>query len=758
MQAADNPAPGTSDRECLESWARHRDADGLQTLVERYLVFVHSSALRRMGDAAQAAEVTRAVFLVLARRARRLEKKTVLADWLFHVTAFACRKLKRKGRLRRLRQWVSRKPRPALPPDATLWTRLAPQMDRALERLRTNQRYAVLLCAFLNHDSASAAKVLSTSERRVEKRLGRGMKRLAKRLGKRRAPVDPGALAGACAAEGCATAVPEGLSSDILQSMEASRGQRTSLKLARRTLNTLAWLRWRRRFVIGWAAVSVLIAILGGIAVSIDSRSGYSRLRSESVLWSRRFRNWQMAEMARPWPSNVATPRLDAGSVRHAQDFYRTTNIWLAHLSFTREQWKALDFKRIGPMPNIVRPEGLILLRNPKARRSGVVGVLGFEFDWTHADFELGGVAFTNVAARVKGNVKSLSERTRAYKVDLNKFAPGQKLGGLDELTFNSLPWDYSCLGEALAYEFFREAGVPAPRTAYAWLSASVTKQWEQKPLGLYLMVEAVDNEFARERFGSKATPVFKPVTYNLFEHLGNEWSAYAPIYDLKTKATREQQRRVIDFARLVSSATDAEFAARVGDFLDLDEFARFLAGQVLLPNYDGILADGQNFYMYLDPRSNKFGFIPWDLDSAWGDFWIASKAEQARASIWHPWIGENRFIERVMAVEEFRRIYRSHLEDFLARLYVPDRLQRRIDEIAGVIRDPIAAQSAFRLDKFEQAVGLKPVHPSPGESPNSFNHPAHELKRFIDDRAGSVRRQLSGKSTGLILKYPKEK
>jgi len=107
---------------------RHRDADSLQTLVERYLVFVHSSALRRTGDAAQAAEVTRAVFLVLARRARRLRKKTVLAGWLFHITAIACRKLrqKRMGRLGRLWQWISRKPRPALLPDATLWTRLAP--------------------------------------------------------------------------------------------------------------------------------------------------------------------------------------------------------------------------------------------------------------------------------------------------------------------------------------------------------------------------------------------------------------------------------------------------------------------------------------------------------------------------------------------------------------------------------------------------------------------------------------------------------
>src|ERR1043165_8603989 len=120
MQAPGSTFPGTSDRESLESWARHRDADSLQTLVERYLAFVHSSALRRTGNAAQAAEVTRAVFLVLARRARRLRKNTVLAGWLFHVTAVVCRKLRQKrfGRLRRLWQWISRKPQPALAPNA----------------------------------------------------------------------------------------------------------------------------------------------------------------------------------------------------------------------------------------------------------------------------------------------------------------------------------------------------------------------------------------------------------------------------------------------------------------------------------------------------------------------------------------------------------------------------------------------------------------------------------------------------------------
>src|SRR5215510_8530840 len=126
------PLAGNSDRECLESWARHLDAVSLRTLVDRYVGFVYSSALRRTGDAAQAAEVTHAVFLVLARRARRLRKNTVLAGWLFHVTAVACRKLKRMGWFRRLWRWISRKPPPALPPDAPLWTRLAPRIDRAL--------------------------------------------------------------------------------------------------------------------------------------------------------------------------------------------------------------------------------------------------------------------------------------------------------------------------------------------------------------------------------------------------------------------------------------------------------------------------------------------------------------------------------------------------------------------------------------------------------------------------------------------------
>src|SRR5258708_20293557 len=76
-----------TDRECLEAWRRDPGAENLRPLVERYGALVYSSAYRRTGSADHAGEVTRAAFLVLARRARKLRKQTVLADWLFHVTA-----------------------------------------------------------------------------------------------------------------------------------------------------------------------------------------------------------------------------------------------------------------------------------------------------------------------------------------------------------------------------------------------------------------------------------------------------------------------------------------------------------------------------------------------------------------------------------------------------------------------------------------------------------------------------------------------
>src|SRR2546421_11241802 len=165
-----------SDRECLQAWRCQPNAERLRPIIERYLVFVCSAASRRIGNAAQAAEVTRAVFLVLARRARKLRKKVVVAAWLYDVTAVACRKLVPKrsswrhafGRaLMKPFSWRRKGQRR----DGDIAPYLAGELDPALDRLPARLRNAVLLRAMLNYNWRAVAEILRIHKFRARKRV-----------------------------------------------------------------------------------------------------------------------------------------------------------------------------------------------------------------------------------------------------------------------------------------------------------------------------------------------------------------------------------------------------------------------------------------------------------------------------------------------------------------------------------------------------------------------------------------------------------
>jgi spore coat protein CotH len=415
-----------------------------------------------------------------------------------------------------------------------------------------------------------------------------------------------------------------------------------------------------------------------------------------------------------------------------------------------------MEPSHIQPVSNLRGSDGRISLRNPKAQRNGLSGALGIDFNWSSGRLDFAGVTLSNVAIRFRGNgtyVNSLFGPKQSFKVDLNKFDKEQRLGGVETLNFLNSIADNSYLHDALAQRLFRDLGVPGPRTAYAYLSLDVPGKFANQALGLYVMVENVDAQFAENRFGSKKTPIFKPVTYDLFKDQGDDWKAYAAAYDLKTKATSQQKQRVIQFARLVTSADDAEFERRLSEFLDIDEFAGFVAGHVLLSSYDGFLTNGQNYYMYLDPRTDKFGFISWDQDHGWGEFgYVATADKRENASIWEPAAYNNHFLRRVMKTKVFRDAYRRKLESALANLFTVERLYAQIDSVAPLIRPAVAAENDFRLNRFDQSISTNWITGFRGGPPEGPKAPVHQMKRFIVNRIRSVRDQLDGKTQGDLL------
>ena len=407
-------------------------------------------------------------------------------------------------------------------------------------------------------------------------------------------------------------------------------------------------------------------------------------------------------------------------------------------------------------------------LQGAEGKRNGLASAIGIEFKYVHADMEFEGRVLKDVAVRYKGNgtfMQSRGSLKRSLKIDLNKYVKGRTMAGVSKLNLHNNVTDASWMNEVLSHRLFRDAGAPAPRTAYARVYVTVPGKYENRYLGLYSLVEDVDKNFAEERFGTRKGAIFKPVTPSLFSDLGDDWARYNQTYDPKTELSEKEKRRVIEFAKLVTNADDGEFAAKLADYLDLDEFARFMAVTVWLSTMDSILGPGQNYYVYLDPGTRKFQFIPWDLDHSFGQFGMRGSQEQREnLSIHKPWQGENRFLERVFKVAAFKQLYLARLDESNKSVFKPERFYQQVDEIASVIRPAVKEESETALERFDKVVAGESAEPAgfggprPGAGgprfggPGGFFQAVKPIKGFVKVRAESVIDQVAGKPEGQAI------
>jgi spore coat protein H len=433
-----------------------------------------------------------------------------------------------------------------------------------------------------------------------------------------------------------------------------------------------------------------------------------------------------------------------------AADLFGPTQIWTMHLEVAGKDWETLAPKRgpgFGPRPGPGGPPGgpPREAQPPAGSPAQGRGGFGLDFKYVHGKLTFEDRNYPDIAVRFKGNSSYMAAPRglkTPFKIDFNRFAPDGSLRGLTKINLNNNAMDPSQLREAVSYLVFREAGVPAPRTAFVKLYLTVPGKWDHGYVGLYTLVEEVNKSFLKEHFGSAKGLLLKPERLRGLDYLGDDWSAYESRYRPKTTATAAAKKRLIRFAWLVNEADDETFRKEIGSILDVDEFLRFLAVNALLSNFDSFLALGHNYYLYLDPKTDRFSWIPWDLNLSFGTFMMGGTAEQQMdLSIAHPHLGRNRLIERLLAMEEVNRTYRAHLRRLTTTTFAPNKLNPRIEAMEKAIREEVDAEA--------KAIAAE-RRPGPGFGGGMFrNQPA--LKTFVSKRVESVLAQLDGKSKGHV-------
>jgi spore coat protein H len=375
----------------------------------------------------------------------------------------------------------------------------------------------------------------------------------------------------------------------------------------------------------------------------------------------------------------------------------------------------------------------------------------GMEFPIVHATFTANGQKFANIGLRYKGNASYMaSSRSlkRSMKVELDHFDENAaKFHGIRKINLNSGAMDPTKGREALAFAAYRAAGVPAPRTAYAEVTLTVPGKYDQEYLGLFTVIEQVDKTFLKDRFGNGKGLLLKPERLRGIDYLGENWDAYKARYQPKHDPTPAEAKHVIDFAKLVSQGSDEQFAKEIGNYLDVDEFLRFLAATAMLSNLDSVLTMGHNFYIYLNPITNKLVFLPWDMDLSLAGFPMAgSPDQQLDLSLTHPHVGQNKLIDRLLAMKPVNDKYQQILKELAAGAFSKERLLKDIDTIENATKDLKAKDAKAAAARNEGGGGFMG---GPGGPGGGMFGRSPDLKTFVEKRTASIAAQLAGDSKG---------
>jgi spore coat protein CotH len=440
-----------------------------------------------------------------------------------------------------------------------------------------------------------------------------------------------------------------------------------------------------------------------------------------------------------------------------ADGFFGSEKVYALHLHVTEEDWELMQpTRRPRPAPlvadSIAAPDAQAAHEAqaaapsdpPYEKKSPAIdgeklppNNFGFEYVYVKAAFECDGQKLSDVAIRFKGNSSYENYRQslkRPIKIDFNRFVSGQKFHGLQTLNLGNNAFDPSQLREALSYEVYRRAGVPAPRTAFANVYLTIDGRYDRQYVGLYTLIEEMDDKaFLKSHFKNAGGVVVKPEGIRGLPYMGENWNAYAQRYHPKTSENNPAfSKRFIEFIKLVNYADDATFNARIGEYLNIDDFLRYLAATVLIANLDSPLVTNHNFYFYQNPADQKAWLLPWDMNLSFAGYGTPGpRDEQINLSIAHPWGGESKIFQRVLAIKENEALYRKYLREFVDKFYNRSTMLGLIDAMEAAI---IKADPTARRKGFDETGG------------SAFGRSRYSLSDFIPKRIESVVAQLDGK------------
>ncbi len=304
-----------------------------------------------------------------------------------------------------------------------------------------------------------------------------------------------------------------------------------------------------------------------------------------------------------------------------------------------------------------------------------------------------------------------------------------QRFFGFKTLSLSNGWGDPSLVRDKVGTDVFREAGLPAPATAFYRVFLDHGDGAED--LGVYTAIEVPsDKVFLRTHFGSDDGNLYKP----------NGEGATLAVFDAASMG-KDNHEAAADFSdvRALQAALHADRTDRVawraglGRWFEVDGFLRWLAVNSVIQDWDSYGQMAHNYYLYGRPaRGGQLSWIPWDHSFAFatgrppgpapgpaaaaavrtdGDGRDRRRGPGRTATLGHDEVDASWPLIRFLLDDPtYRARYDTLLAEVVATVYEPARARARFTAARALIEPLVSADQAAA---FAQAHAELQAHPA---------------------------------------------
>ena len=287
-----------------------------------------------------------------------------------------------------------------------------------------------------------------------------------------------------------------------------------------------------------------------------------------------------------------------------------------------------------------------------------------------------------NVAIRPRGNT-SRDAIKKSWKLKFNEFVPDRKFHGLEKINVNGEHNDVSIIRSKLAWDVFKEMGVPSPRASHVQFKINDGALVE----GMHINVEQIDDEFVQVWFGNNDGNLYKclykneradlryvsPGTPETYQNLGDGLT-----YQEEINEDSPDYTDLANFIDFINNTDDATFAAGIVGWFSVDNFLRAMAVDVCVGQWDNYWYGANNYFLYHNEDTDRFEYIPYDYDNTYGvDFFGIDWANRSYDTWGNGGYGSSGgelppLIDRILNIPAYEAQYRRYLRELVGAVTDP--------------------------------------------------------------------------------------